>query len=212
MKKTLIIFFSLWLIGGFLYFFFGSKDEAPTTPRTQATSDYNQTTEIEWNVEKIREGNYIPPDFKKHEHYNENEAEIHHHDDLEIPTIPNDRLMNLFDLAQHGLFDELSGIVNPNLVYKDFDNVNELDKIDEQAKKYAAQISRNHSIKKVKISKPKQQQADRVTYDVIIEYQDNKNITLKDIVMMKGHVDDNDWYLDMTLKELSNWIQTEASR
>ncbi|MED0677342.1 hypothetical protein ABEV55_13735 [Aneurinibacillus thermoaerophilus] len=211
MKKVLISFFTLYLLGGIVYFLWNSTEKKPTEPRTQATSDYNKKTEIEWNVNNSKKGNYIPPDYHQRDHYTEKEAELHYHEELESPTIPNDRLMNLFDLAQRGPANELSGMINPNIVHKDFQKINNPDTIDQKLKQYASLISRNATIKNVKISKPKLLEENRASYDVTVEYEDGKVLTLTNMTMVRVGTADVNWYLDMTLNELINRIQTEAS-
>jgi hypothetical protein len=203
MKKAIFIFLVVYLaaIGGYtLYKSYTDKEYSNDgVPNLKRTEKYNEGINLQWDVETGKNGNYVPVDFDKYKEMSQEEFDDKHDfHNMEGETIPNDRLMNVFDLANRDYYNEMIANFNVRATQPDFADPNIYNNMDKFLVDSANTITHNKTMKLVNISNPKTISPTKMTYDLTVTYLDGKVVKIPAVPMIKEEMD---WYVDMRFSE-----------
>ncbi|MED4728350.1 hypothetical protein P9597_09380 [Aneurinibacillus migulanus] len=203
MKKAIFIFLVVYLvaIGGYTFYKSHTEKEYSNNgePNLKRTEKYNEEINLQWDVQTGKNGNYVPVDFDEYNKMSHEELEEEHDSHLlEGETIPNDRLMDVFNLANQDHYDEMIANFNVRATQPDFADPSIYNNMDKFLVNSASTITHNKTMKFVNISNPQTISPTKMTYDVTVTYLDGKVITIPAVPMIKEEMD---WFVDMRFSD-----------
>ncbi|WP_047153396.1 hypothetical protein [Aneurinibacillus tyrosinisolvens] len=206
MKKAIFIFLAVYIlaIGGYYLYknYTATEFSNEGKPHLERSADYHEGMDLQWDVENGKNGNYVPVDFESYKHMSQEEFdESHDMHQLEGETIPNDRLMNVFDLANRDYSQEAFAVFDIRASQPDVADPNIYNNMDQFLARSIQTITHNKTLKTVRISNPKTITPTQMTYDLRVEYRDGKIVEIAAVPMIKVEMD---WYVNMRFSDFVN--------
>ncbi|TVX99433.1 hypothetical protein [Paenibacillus cremeus] len=212
-KKLIIICLFVYISIGL--YTFGPRVLGNKSKEVQSKAS-EMKIQLEWDVANELKGNYRTPLWLKNDEYKKYVEEVDSRKKvLDGPELTSAyQLMSLLAQLQLGDPTIASSFVNPYLSHSDYTSKKVAD-ITEKSKSLASRITQNQSLAKVKVSEPIPKNDNEVSHDVNMRLKSGKEITIRNIPMVKvqeEHEDASDhdkgmWYMNINLQELAQRVK-----